>query len=272
MNAPEGLARQQRALAALIVDQAEIADDAPRATALLRPLAGAPPRLGIYRGAFRGRLVEALRSNYPVLHRVLGDDDFAALALAYLAEHPSRAPSIRWFGHRLPSWLAHRLEADADALPHPALADLARMEWAVGCSFDAADAAPLERDALARTPPPRWPALRFAAHPSVQVIELAWSVEPLWRALTDDEQAQTAPPEAHAHRLLVWRQGLETRWRALPPDEAGALGACLAGECFADLCERIAAADPAADAAARAAGWLGAWVQAGLLLRSGHEG
>jgi hypothetical protein len=265
------LARQQRALAALIRDEVDVADDSPAAAALLRPLADAPPRLGIYRNAFRGRLIEALRSNYPVLHRVLGDDDFAALALAYLAGHPSRVPSIRWFGHALPAWLAGRLEADREALPHPALADLARMEWAVGKSFDAADAEPLDRESLARTDPAHWPALRFAAHPSLRVVELAWAVEPLWRALTDDEHAHTDPPDPHAHRLLVWRQGLESRWRALPADEADALVACIAGERFADLCERIAAADPAADAAARAAAWLGAWVQAGLLVAAQQD-
>jgi hypothetical protein len=264
------LARQQRALAALVRDEADIADDAPAVAALLRPLAGAAPRLGIYRGAYRGRLVEALRSNYPVLHRVLGDDDFAALALAWLAGHPSRVPSIRWFGRGLPDWLAGRLEADPDALPHPALADLARMEWAVGSSFDAADAPPLDRERLAAIEPARWPALRFAAHPSLHIVDLAWAVEPLWRALTDDEHAATEPPEPRVHRLLVWRQGLETRWRALPVDEAEALAACVTGVRFDALCERIAAADPQADAAACAAGWLGQWVAAGLLAEAGE--
>jgi hypothetical protein len=258
------LAAQQRALAALITGDVP---GAAATAAVLRPLAGAPPRLDVYREAFRARLVAALRSNYPVLQRVLGDDAFAALALAYLTAHPSRRPSIRWFGDALPGWLDERLAADAGALPHPALADLARMEWAIGSAFDAADAPVLARERLAAVAPAGWPALAFAPHPSLRLVTLAWAVEPLWRALKDDADAETAPPGPAAHRLLVWRQGLETRWRTLDGHEAAALAACIAGEPFGTLCE-LAAASAAGDvgaAAATVAGWLGQWVQAGLL-------
>jgi hypothetical protein len=266
MSAPADLLAQQRALSALIRAEDEPAGDAPAVLAWLRPLRATPPRLAVYAQAWRARLAEALRSNYPVLHRVLGDEAFGVLARGYLAAHPSQSPSIRWFGHALPAWLAARLEADPQALPHPALADLARMEWAIGTSFDAADAAPLARDALAALDPALWPAFRFAPHPSVRLVALAWAIEPLWRALTDDPEADTAPPQAAAHRLLVWRDGLETRWRTLPGDEAAALAGCLGGVRFDELGALVAAAATADAAAGRLAGWLGHWVQAGLLV------
>lgn len=248
---------QQRAFAALLLGE----DDSP-ATSLLRALKGRPPRIGVYHHAYRARLVEALRSNLPVLHRVLGDDDFTTLALAYLADEPSRRPSIRWFGDGLQSWLASHPEA----LPHPALADLAAMEWALGCSFDAADAAPLSFDALAAMPADQWPDARFAAHPSVHLLSLHWAIEPIWQALTHDEEAATDEPQALDHRLLVWRRGLETRWRSLQADEADALAACLSGEAFAALCER-AALHQEANAPAWVAGALRRWVDDGLLLK-----
>jgi len=272
VSAPAELLEQQRALAGLIRAGADLADDAADVVAWLRPLRAAPPRLGIYRHAYRARLAEALRGNYPVLHRVLGDEDFGALAQAYLAAHPSRSPSIRWFGHALPAWVAARLEVDPQALPHPSLADLVRMEWAIGTSFDAADAPPLERETLARVAPGSWPALRFAPHPTVRLVALQWAIEPLWRALTDDPGAETAPPEARPHHLLVWRDGLETRWRTLPEDESAALAGCLGGLRFDELCASVAATAEEAGTAARVAGWLGAWVQAGLLLDGGGSG
>jgi hypothetical protein len=257
----------QRALAALIRAPSE-PDDA-QARAVLRPLAGRAPRLAIYREAYRGRLIDALRSNYPVLHRVLGDEAFAVLAIDYLASYPSQERSIRWFGHRLAAWLDERLRSDPQALPHPALPDLARMEWAIGLSFDAADDAPLSREALAARAPGDWPGLRFKGHPSAAVVSLAWDVEPLWRSLTDDPDAGTEPPASHAHRLLVWRQGLDSRWRSLPADEADALEACLCGCPFGAVCEQVAGAGPAdapaSEPAQRVAGWLLQWVAAGLL-------
>lgn len=255
-GATPGLLAQQRAFAALLLADGEVPD-----TPLLRAIKGQPPRVGVYHHAYRARLVEALRSNLPVLHRVLGDDDFATLALAYLADEPSRQPSIRWFGDGLRAWLADH----PDALPHPALADLAAMEWALGCSFDAADEAPLTFELLAATPPERWPDARFAPHPSVHLLTLKWAIEPIWQALTHDEEASTDEPEALDHGLLIWRQGLETRWRSLQPDEAGLLTACLAGEPFAVLCEQ-AAAHQGDNAPAWVASALRRWVDDGLLV------
>lgn len=255
MNSPS-LAEQQRAFMALLIHE-----DLATGTPLLRPLGGQPPRLGVYHHAYRARLTEALRSNLPVLHRALGDEAFGALAEAYLADSPSRRPSIRWFGDGLVTWLA----AHPDALPHPALTDLAAMEWALGLSFDAADASPLCFDNLASLPAELWPQARFTAHPSVAVLDLAWAVEPLWQALTENADAATEAPQPLPHQLLVWRHGLETRWRSLDGPEATLLPACLAGDTFAALCEQAAATE--GDSAPRwVAGALRRWVDDGLLL------
>lgn len=257
MNDTLALADQQRAFAALL-----IGDDLAAQPLLLRPLNGRAPRIAVYHHAYRARLVAALRSNLPVLYRVLGDEAFDALALAYLADHPSRRPSIRWFGDALVAWLGQH----PDALPHPALTDLAAMEWALGTSFDAADKTPLSFDELAVMPAGDWPQARFAPHPTVALLELAWAVEPIWRALHADEHAGTDEPQPLPHRLLVWRQGLETRWRSLEGTEAAVLPACLAGEPFAELCNR--AADTEGEGAAPwLAGALRRWVDDGLLLR-----
>jgi hypothetical protein len=251
------LLAQQQAFAALLDADGPAVDPT-----LLRANAGHPARLDVYHHAYRARLVEALRSNYPVLNRVLGDEAFRELALGYLVDHPSRRPSIRWFGDKLPAWAA----LHPQALPHPSLVDLAAMEWALGLSFDAADVAPLTFDELAALPAEDWPEARFAAHPSVTLLALRWAVEPTWRALTDDENASSAEPHEHAHTLLVWRQGLDTQWRSLDPEEARALAGCLGGEAFATLCEGAFATRGDA-APAWVASALRRWVDDGLLVR-----
>ena len=57
--------------------------------------ASAQRRFDIYVNAYRTRLIDALRANYPVLHRALGDDAFESLAQAYIAAHPSSCTNIR---------------------------------------------------------------------------------------------------------------------------------------------------------------------------------
>lgn len=236
----------------------------PLPEGLLRPLRGQPPQLAVYQHAWLARLAAALRDNYPVLHRVLGDVALEALTRAYAQAHPPTEPSIRWFGAQL----ADFLDQQPEHCPHPALGDLARMEWALGCAFDSADTPPHTAAALQATPVADWPALRWQAHPSVRLLQLRWAVAPLWRALrTDDPEADAPAPEPLTHRLLVWREGLDTRWRSLEAAEAQALEALLRGLSFGPWCEQLLASSPLpADAAmAEAVGWLRRWIDDGML-------
>jgi hypothetical protein len=228
---------------------------------------GGPARLSIYRHAYRARLVAALADNYTVLQRALGDEAFEALGLAYVEAHPSQQPSIRWFGHRLAEFMAAR----DDLVPHPALVDFARMDWALRDAFDAADAPVLALAALAALPAEAWGELRLQPHPSLRLLTLDWNIEPAWRALRehDPESGTDEPelpePQAHRHGLAVWRQGLETRWRSLPALEAQLLPMAVDGASFAVLCEQAALLlGDEAQAAAAAVQALQQWVCDGL--------
>jgi hypothetical protein len=216
-------------------------------------------RLDVYRHAYVARLVAALRDNFGSLPTVMGDEAFDALAEAYVAAHPSRHPSIRWFGDRLAAFMAER----DDLVPHPALVDLARMEWALRAAFDAADAMPIEASVLASIAADDWPALVFTPLPSVQALTLQWAVEPVWRALRDaapGDEPELPEPRAHEHVLLVWRTGFETRWRVVEGRDADLLRAMLEGRPFADVCALAQTLEAAVDA-------LRSWLADGLIAR-----
>jgi len=218
--------------------------------------------LELYLTAYRARLQAALRDNYPVLHRALGDEAFAALANDYIAAQPSRFRSIRWFGDALSAFV----DAAPERLPHPALADVARMDWAMRGAFDAADALLLTPSDLAALAPDDWAAQRFVLLPSFRMVELNWAVEPVWRALNENAAAETATPEPLSHVLLVWRPALDCLWRSVGKSEAAALNALRQGACFAECCSLIAQAGEA-DPASVALGLLQRWVADGLLVR-----
>lgn len=263
------LRAQQQALAAAIVG------DTGHIEPWLQPRAdGTPALIQVYRHAHAARLRGALRDNFEVLARAMGDEGFDALAGAYLAAHPSTRPSIRWWGDRLAEFMA---QAGDDLVPHPALVDLARMDWALRSAFDAADAPMLQPTDLQALPPEAWPALRLQLHPSVALVPLQWAVEAAWRTLQQHSQAaeeraeepELPPPQALEHTLLVWRRGLATQWRSLDESEATLLRAVQAGEPFAALGEIAATGanvsdDPQA-AGARMASALNQWLADGLL-------
>lgn len=212
--------------------------------------------LAAYRHAYGARLAEALQDNYAALHQALGDEVFAELATAYTAAHPPTEPSIRPFGHALPAFM------DAwPALPHPALADLARLDWALRHAFDAESLPPLSPERLLDAA--QWAHTPLRRQPHASLLHLQWAVAPAWHALQAAkeraEEAELAAPEAVAHALLTWRIGESPQWRSLAADEAEALGA-LNGQSAADWL--------AAQGEVRlpqAVAWLQRWVQDGVL-------
>ncbi len=235
---------------------------APLATWIRAPSeAFAVERLNVYGNMYFFRLLGVLRDDYPNLVKLLGDDHFHNLVTDYLAACPSDSPSIRHAGGRLAGFLAgHDL-----ARRLPAAADLARLEWARGLAFDAADAGELAAAALAAVPPQRWGALRLALSPSFRIASLDYPVHLLWQALERGDQPPVLEPAATD--LLVWRRGFAVYHRPAAPDEAALLARLQAGARFGAICEELAARRPGGDdAAVRAAvALLTTWIDQGLL-------
>lgn len=221
-------------------------------------------RLGIYGGAYRSRLADALGSNFPALATLL-DEEFQELALAYVDTHDSPYFSIRYYGEELAHFLAtHEHYAGA-----PILAELARWEWAMRGVFDAADAQPLEHEALARVAPQQWALLRFKWHPSVARLALNWNVPQTWKALTEEAERPSVEYSAAPTQWLLWRHELTTYFRSLPDTEAAVLDAARSGWPFAELCELLCGELGAETAPAQAASLLRGWIATGLIIEAG---
>ncbi|PND39214.1 hypothetical protein C1O66_17905 [Paucibacter aquatile] len=283
------LAQQQRELQALVCSPQAL----PTAGLLREP--EAERGLSVYQQAYRARLISALRDNHEVLHRALGDAEFEALALAYLRAQPPRHASLRWWGDGLADFMAslpvagegsneadmrQQKQQQGQVLPHAALVDLARMDWALRMAFDAAESEALAAEDLRAVQPEAWPALRLRLRPGVQLLSLNWAVGPAWRRLRREAQdlpapeagaeaEPLAPPGFGPHTCLVWRPLQETRWRTLAPLEGRLLQGLRSGCSFSDLCE-LAAEQlrdvEGADPAGVVVGCLQGWLQERLLL------
>lgn len=249
-----GLRELQEAFQARVLGGA---DDAIDARIRGDARADAAERLGIYVDAYRLRLAEVLCNDYPVLAACLGDPGFGDLARAYTDAHPSRHPSVRWFGHAL----AEFLRDTAPWRARPALAELARFEWTQGELSDADDDLSLDMHAVASIEPARWPAMRFTLRAAVRLVTLEHNVAAAVRDFNDDGALPALEALPCAGTWLMWRgDDMIIRWRALDEDECDALEVLAAGGDFEAICERVAARADADDAGQRAAGLLKQWL------------
>ncbi|TDQ82545.1 hypothetical protein A8950_2368 [Dongia mobilis] len=216
-------------------------------------------RLGIYRYAYRQRLTEALANDFPGLAALLGATAFADLARRYVAAHPSRNPSLRWFGAQLPAFAA------ADPLVTPVATGMARFDWAVAMAFDAPDEAAIGLADLAGMPPESAAGLRFTFVASLAVVAGDAGLGELRRGLLRGEGSETAALGDES-AWLVWRQGDSVQYRSLPAAERVALEVMQGGGSLGEMCLALAAGPhEAAPAQHSAAQFINDWLTQGLV-------
>jgi hypothetical protein len=223
--------------------------------------------LDVYRDGYALRLIEVLTSDYPGVLAMAGPADFDRMARAYIAAHPSRFPSVRWFGGGMADFLAATPPYDKS----PAAAEMARFEWALGDAFDAADEQPIVADSVMTVPPEAWETISFAPLASLRRLDLAFDVPPSWQRREDVEPG-TLEVAALAEPLawVIWRPELTSNFRSLEADEAAMLDAMIDGRPFPALCELLLPFVEEDQAAARAAGLLRSWVEEGMIASFTH--
>ncbi|MGJ4952528.1 HvfC/BufC family peptide modification chaperone [Bradyrhizobium sp. HKCCYLS20291] len=191
-------------------------------------------RFNVYRNNVTVSLIESLIAIYPAVQRITGSDFFRAMARAHLRETPPTSPLLFDYGRDFPAFIA----SYAHSAAMPFLADVARLERAWLDAYHAADAAPLDGQALARVAPEQLPGLRFTAHPATRIIRSDFAAVTIFAANRSDDPVPridgSVPEDA-----LVTRPALDVAVRRLPSG----------GAVFAQL---LIARQPLGDAAAAA--------------------
>ncbi|NRB19230.1 MAG: putative DNA-binding domain-containing protein [Rhodobacteraceae bacterium] len=171
-------------------------------------------RFNVYRNNVAVSLTEAMHAAFPVIARLLGQENMDGLSGLYLRAHPPSSPLMMFYGDQFPAFLA-----GMEQLNHLGyLADVARLELALRRAYHAADATPIKADALARILPEDLMQTKLTLAPSVQVIASPWPIFDIWRFNTTEGAAK---PKTLAQDVLITRPEFDPTPHPLP---AG--GAC----------------------------------------------
>lgn len=193
-------------------------------------------RLAVYRNHVLRSLTDALLTTYPVVCRLVDEGFFRYAADRYVRAEPPAGPCLFEYGASFGAFLG----CFPPCAPHPYLADVARLEWAMNAAIHAPDAAALAPVALAGVPPARIPRLVFTTDPSATWLESPWPIDRIWLA-----NQPAGDPDA-AGRLDAGGVALEIRRRG----DRAVFRAIEGAECaFRAAIGRAARLDAAAEAA-----------------------
>ena len=245
------------ALQSSILERCDVMGDMIKESGLDRRV-----RLEIYQNAYLLRLAEALQANYPCLHKRLGENDFGRMMLAYIYFDMPQSASIRWFGASLSDFL----ETHQPYRLSPVLCEIARFEWALRHTVDAADSPRCTFDELASLDANDWINLRIGLHPSVTLQTHDWNAVAIVNATILDNPMPVPLIESSHWLIYRCKEGAGV-WRSVDQLEWTALKATCAGIKFPDLCESIAECEiDVAEVAAVAAKHLRQWVDEGIVI------
>ena len=155
-------------------------------------------RFDVYRNNVAVSLSEALESGFPVIAKLLGDQNFKAIAGVFLRQNPPETPMMMHYGAAFPDFLRA-----FEPLAHLGyLGDVAELELAIRRSYHAADCQTVDGDVLARIPPEQLEDLCLGIAPSVEVLSSPWPVYDIW---TFNMVKDAPKPRAGAQDVLVTR-------------------------------------------------------------------
>jgi hypothetical protein len=184
------------------------------------------PHLGVYRNNMTAALINALRVRYPVVAKLLGEDEFAAITLDFISVHQPLSPILIAYGDNYPDFI----HAKAG---RPYLADVARLESLWWQAYHAADAEPLATHGFAGLEPENLESARFIFHPSAAILTSRWVIGTIWeRARQNREMDAIAAEEPQS--VLIWRPQADVRVETIDDGTAAFLAALMQGKGIAN--------------------------------------
>jgi len=220
-------------------------------------------RFAVYRNNVVVGLIETLKAAYPVVHRLVGDEFFVAMARIHVMAEPPASPVMLDYGAGFLAFVA-RFEPAAVLAYLP---DVARVERAWVEAYHAAEAAPLPPSALTQVPPAELPTIRLHLHPSVRIVRSVFPVVSIWQANVESGDGGSVDLTAGGEDALVARPEAEVEIRRLPPGAASFMEALLSGSPVIEAMKEALFASPRFDLAGTLRGMIEANIIIGYDLR-----
>lgn len=196
------------------------------ASALLNPDIAAPTnlvspdgtpagaRFDVYRNNVTVSLLDAMRSGFPVIEKLLGPSNFQILALNYIRAHPPQSPVLMFYGEGFDQFIAN-----FDPLKKLVyLPDVARLELARRTCYHAADSGVFDATAMAALGEDAMMSGYLHLAPATQIVPSAYPLFDIWLRNSGGDDH---PIGKQAQGVLLTRPNMDVQ--SVPVD-AGMIG------------------------------------------------
>ena len=184
-------------------------------------------RFNVYRNNVTTSLMNALADGYPVIKKLLGEENFRNLSREYQAAHPPTSPLMMRFGEAFPAFL----DGFTPLAKYPYLGDVARLEYALRLSYHAADTAPIDPEHLSLLTEDELLASRPELAPSVRIVPSKWPILGIWEFNTI---ANAPKPESRAQSVLITRREFDPKPVEITEGDVRFLNAVSKGKTLGD--------------------------------------
>ena len=187
-------------------------------------------RFDIYRNNRVVSLIDALRSTYPAIDRLVGDEFFKASARAFIDANPPVQPVMAEYGREFGGFLSSL--PNTDKLPF--LRDIAELEWWKLQAYHCENAPVLHASSLAEIAPESIMDIRLQCHPSLHCVDSDWPIGSIWTACIAEASANdntyNQVDMRNGEAVVITRPGIEVQVSRVAPAGAEFLNQMQSGE------------------------------------------
>jgi hypothetical protein len=202
-----------------------------------------PERLSVYRNNIVGSLTDVMRSSFPVLEALVGQEFLEGMARAFILKNPPARGCLNFYG----AGFAEFIEGFAPAKSLPYLPDIARFELALGQSYYADEDRAMAAEELGTIAPDDLGALQLFLRESVRLISSPYPLVALRDYCLAGANGQPPALDQGGATIMVYRPDYNVEVIETQVDEHLMLSTLQTGQALGTSVEAVLAHHPEFD-------------------------